>query len=239
MFFSVVKLLQITAFIIATVALFLNINAGVGLSKDQHIQLSIDVNILNGVPSTYPIYPDNVTVDTSGLRFLTQCTEYIEANIPVLEYFNTTIIINTTVAEAQLANLTAFMEGRGLVSVEQVGTVQIVETNATLPYFKEYITFGNSALHYIGIDPSLTYMTVQQNGTMTITFIGWSPSIGLAGSTGYNAIYDTNQLDIQSALPVLRVEKKQYLDNGAILLSESPVALNEGDVVSFVRRLQL
>ncbi len=235
---SAVKLLQITAFTIATVALFLNINAGVGLSINQRIQLSIDVNLLGSIPSTFPIYLDNITVNTNGLRSLVQCTEYVETHIPTADYFNTTILINLTFAEAQLANLTTLMEGRGVITVEQVGTVVVVETNATLPYSKEYITFGNAALHYIAIEPGLL-MTVIPNGTTGLTFNGWSPPVGTGASSGYNAIYDINQLDIQSALPVLRVQKKQYLDNGEIWLSESAVAINEGDVVSVVRRLQL
>ena len=238
MSFSAVTLLQITAFIIATVALFLNIDAAVGLSTDQRIQLSIDINVLATIPSSYSIYPDNVTV--SGLQSLIQCTEYVETHIPILIYFNTTIVINVASIEQQLANLTTLMEGRGVITVAQVGTVMISETNTTIPYSKEYITFGNSTLWYIAINPTQTMMVSSgMNGKTTVTFNGWSPPTGIAGSNGYNAIYDNNQLDIQSALPVIRVQKKQYLASGAILLSESPVALNEGDVISVARRLQL
>ncbi len=239
-----VLILQATAFIIATVALFLNINAAVGLSTDQRIQLSVDVNILDSLPSSYPLWADNITVNTAGIRTLDQCVIYVETHVPIVQSFNTTIIINTTYAEAQLANLTSLMQSRGIVHIEQLGTVQIVETNATIVYSKEYITFANTALHYIGI-PATTTMTVPagMNGTTALTFTNWSPSLGVSdfwyGCTGYDAIYDINQLDIQSALPVMRVQKKQYLDNGAISVGESTVALNQGDVLAIVRNLQL
>jgi hypothetical protein len=231
---------QITSFIIATVALFLNINAGVGLSSSQRIQLSVDINLLNAVPSTYAIYMDNVTVNTDGIRTLTQCTEYVETHVPVVPPFDATIVINTTYAEEQLANLTVVAEGRGTITVLQVGNVTVEETNAVLSYSKEYITFGDSALHYIAIEPgTVMYVAAGKNGTVALTFSEWSPAIGSYGSTGYNAIYDINQLDIQSALPVIRVQKKQFLENGAIVVGESTVAINEGDVVSVTKRLQL
>jgi hypothetical protein len=229
--------LQCLAFLIATVALFLNIDAGVGLSSAQHIQLSVDINLLSQIPSSFPIYPDNVTVDTAGLRTLAQCTEYVETHVPIVEYFNTTITVNLTYAEMQLANLTTLMEGRGTVTIGQVGTVRIEETNVTVPYSQEYITFGNSQLHYVAVEPTLTMAVL--SSTTALTFSGWAPPIGIAGSTGYNAIYDANQLDVQSALPAIRVEKKQYLDSGAIVLGESTVMIGVGDVVSVRERLEL
>ena len=233
-----VKLLRITVFIIATVALFLNINSGVGLSSDQRVQLSINVNQLNALPSSYALYLDNVTINTHDLRSLSHCTDYVETHIPVVQYFDTTIVIDTSSIETQLASLLVTMEGGGTVTAEQTGHVHVTETNATLQYAREYIVFGNAPLHYVAIETG-TLMTATQNGTVALTFNGWSPSIGLSGSTGYDAIYDTNQLDIQSALPVIRVQKNRYMDNGAIIVGESAVAINVGDSVAITKRLQL
>jgi hypothetical protein len=238
MYLSVV--IQITAFILATVALFLNINANVGLSTAQEIQLTVASNILNHIPSSYNLTNDNVTISEDNLRILEQCTVYVEEHIPIVPPFNTTIVVNLTAAQAGLDALLASMEGRGTIVVEQVGTVAISETgNTSVPYSKEHIVFANSNMHYIGIEPTITMM-IEQNGTTGLSFGGWNPPIDIINGNEYNAIYDLNQLDIQTALPVMRVQKKSYPQGTTlIVVDESETAVNAGDVVAVTRKLQL
>lgn len=237
----VVKLFTGTAFVLATIALLLNINAGVGLSTNQRVALTVSINILNQIPSSYGLTLDNVTVDTDALRVVTECKDYVQTHVPVIPPFDTTIIVDTSVPAAILMNLLTMMEYRGTVHILQNGHVRVQPEWVNSPnvtYSKEYIVFGNAALDYVAIPLGVATIQVETNGTVSITFDNWDPSIGIVGSTGYDAIYDENPLKVSSALPVISLKKKTF--NGtAIVLQDTPVGLNEGDVFGFTKRLLL
>jgi len=241
MVFSIAGLFTGTAFILATIALFLNINAGVGLSSGQRVALTVSINLLNQVPLSYGLSMDNVTVDSDALRIVTECKDYVQTHIPIIPPFDTTIVIDTSVPTATLSNLLTLMESRGTVHILQNGQVRVQPEWVNSPnvtYSKEYIVFGNAALNYVAIPLNMSAIQVETNGTVSITFDNWTPSIGIVGSTGYDAIYDENPLKISSAVPVIRLKKKDF--NGtAIVLRDSLVALNEGDVFGFTRRILL
>jgi len=234
---SLTIIVQILVFVVATIALLLNINAAVGLSNAQHDTLNVDIHHLSEVPSSYPISLDNVTINEEILRTLSTCTDYVKENVPVIPPFDPTIIIDLSTAEQELTALQSLMGMRGMIQVVQSGSVYVTEINATIPYSLESLFFANVSLDNVGIDPTVTYY-VTQNGTTGLTFDDWNPSIGLVGTSGYNSIWDQNQLDIQTALPVMLVKKKTFIGT-AIIVGDADVAVNAGDVLAIVKKLQL
>jgi hypothetical protein len=200
------------SFAIATISLILNVS----IKNDKYPMRMIPFTPFN-------LKFENTTVSRSTLKFLTDCVSYVEINVPVIPYFNTTIDIPyISFPDYYTGILNIFKFGKTNVN----GILQ-------LNYTVNDLNVGNSTLRYVNIADPMIY-TVQNNNTFTFTFDSIYPLDVYGGVEG---IYDLKQSKIESAPgPTIRLDRLQFIGTGFVL---SLANLTAGMVVGITRAIQI
>ncbi len=167
---------------------------------------------------------DSFVVNRMLIRPLVSCADYVANHIPTMDPFNVSfVILDISAALADLANSAG---STGVINVVGVGNVSANGVNLT--YSKRSVTFENVSLYYINVTSMA--LLIAENGTQTLTFDSWDPSIYSGIVSEVHSILDDNTLKIQSAPSVVHFREKMY--NGtAIVLRDLMSPLMEGDVM--------
>lgn len=196
--------------------------------------LNVSVKPEPFVNDNFPFTPfnlqyENTTISKAPLKSLTDCAAYVEANVPIVPIFNSTINI-TNVELTNNYTGAIFVVNRGSVLVNNV---------TSLNYTKQVISLANSSFVYIQIGDTRLH-TIQANGTNSFSLDLWNPPIYPNGTYGgIDGIYDLKRLKIQSAPGTTIKLDTQMFENGtSVLFFELAGNLTMGDVIGITRAVQ-
>ena len=220
---------------LSTVSLLMNIGLSIGLSRTQRAQLNVQIHVLQGINTSFPISMDNVTIDPGPLDQLIQCAQNTFIRVP-----NATVItFNQSVV---IPNVPTNWSSTGVVQVLAHGNVTVNGNVSTIPYNPSVIYLGNGSIYYASVPIDTHVFVTTVNGTQfQMALDQWNPplfSTVPSPETALIPMYDREQDRVQVA-PQQRPLYERTFNGTQILLSGGNITLMANNRIGIIQDLQL